>query len=286
MIDKNFTIGQVNLNYAEGSANGQPVLLVHGLGVKWQSFFSIIPELDKNCHLYALDLRGHGKSNRAESYKIQDYASDIALFIIQCIKEPAVLFGHSMGGIIGILLAAYYPEAVKALIIGDSALSVEFLKEFANKQRDKTIWWRELAKTKDVKYIESELKNELIPVPNRQELVPAHQVLGEDHPSFRFGAECFSQTDPDVLTANLEGFDETYAEYKINTLLPSIKCPVLIIQANPQLGGLQRDEDVKMALTLLPNAQHKKIDNVGHWLHVQDKEAVLNIVIPFLKQLS
>lgn len=183
-------------------------------------------------------------------------------------------------------MAAHHPELIKALIIGDSVLSVDFLKEHSKNQKEKTIWWRNLAKSGDVEYIISELKQELIMHRKLGKLVPAYQIFGEDHPSFRIAAQCFSHTDPAVLTANLEGFDETYADYKLDKLLPLIKCPVLILQANPELGGLERDEDVDKALSLLPQAQHIKINHVGHFLHLQDKEAVLKAVIPFLDSLS
>lgn len=127
--------------------------------------------------MYALDLRGHGKSDRAESYKIHDYVPDISSFIDNFIKEPVILFGHSLGGMIGILVAAHRPELIKALIIGDSVLSMEFLREHSEKQKEKTIWWRNLAKTEDVEYIISELKQELIPHRKRNELVPAYQGI-------------------------------------------------------------------------------------------------------------
>lgn len=278
-------VGSLKLNCAESSSTGRPLLLLPGMTSIWQSFLPLIPELEKYWHLYALELRGHGKSDRAESYKIQDFVPDVASVIRNYIKEPVSLFGHSLGGMIGILVAAHYPELIKALILGDSALSMEFLKELSQKQKEKTIWQRNLVKTGDFEYIISELKQELIPHRTRGELVPAYQIFGEDHPSFRITAQCLSLVDPEVLTANLEGFDETFAEYKLQKLLPLIKCPVLIIQANPQLGGLERDEDVDMALRLLPKAQHIKINHIGHFLHLQDKEAVLNAVLPFLRSL-
>ncbi|HZD59654.1 MAG TPA: alpha/beta hydrolase, partial [Anaerolineae bacterium] len=102
----------------------------------------------------------------------------------------------------------------------------------------------------------------------------------------QFGAECFSQTDPEMLTANIDRLDETYTEYKPEELFAKIQCPVLLLQANPELGGLMRNEDVDRALSLLPVAHHVKIHNVGHLLHVQDREAVINAVVPFLRSLS
>ncbi|MDT3700038.1 MAG: alpha/beta hydrolase [Thermincola sp.] len=246
----------------------------------------IIPELAKTWHLYALDLRGHGKSDRADGYRLYDYVPDIASVLNNLIQKPAVLFGHSLGGMISLIAAARHPELIEALIIGDSMLSLKFIKEFSAQEKEKLIWWRELARTGDVEYITSQLKQELIQHRKTGELVPAYQIFGENHPSFRAAAECYSQTDPEVLTANLENIEETFAEYKIDQLLPQIKCPVLIIQANPRLGGLLRDEDIDKALNLLPNAQHIRIDHVGHFLHLQDKEAVLEAITPFLNSLA
>lgn len=286
MNENKFKINSINLNFAENKSTGKPLLLLHGRTANWQSFMPIIPELAKTWHLYALDLRGHGKSDRADGYRLHDYVPDIASVLNNLIHKPAVLFGHSLGGMISLIAAARHPELIEALIIGDSMLSLKFIKEFSAQEKEKLIWWRELARTGDVEYITSQLKQELIQHRKTGELVPAYQIFGENHPSFRAAAECYSQTDPEVLTANLENIEETFAEYKIDQLLPQIKCPVLIIQANPRLGGLLRDEDIDKALNLLPNAQHIRIDHVGHFLHLQDKEAVLEAITPFLNSLA
>lgn len=89
-----------------------------------------------------------------------------------------------------------------------------------------------------------------------------------------------------MLTANIEGIDETYAEYKIKDLLPRINCPVLIIQGNPALGSLMRDEDVKKALRLMPQARHISLKRAGHYLQMQDKESLRDAVVPFLDSLT
>lgn len=53
---------------------------------------------------------------------------------------------------------------------------------------------------------------------------------------------------------NSDYFDETYAGYLTEKLFPQIQCPVLLLQANPELGGLMRDEDVQKAMGLLSKA--------------------------------
>ncbi|WCN39622.1 alpha/beta fold hydrolase [Aneurinibacillus uraniidurans] len=289
MIEKVFNTGFVKLNYAEGgNPASPPLLLLHAATSRWQSFQSIIPELEENWHLYAVDLRGHGKSDNVHSnYKIDDYVPDISAFIEGCIKEPTIVFGHSLGGMISILAAAHHPALVKALIIGDSPISLEVLKEGTKDgNREMLMLQRDLAKTKSTEYILSELKQKFfLSIPGQKDMVPAFKVLGEDHPLFHFIATSLSQNDPEVLTAVLGRFDETYAEYKIDELLPKIQCPVLLLQGDPTFGGLIRDEDAKQALHLLPKATHIKINNVGHALHMQNKESVISAILPFMESL-
>jgi len=286
MTEKTFNAGPVNLNYAEGPPGGPPLLLLHGICSRWQSFRHIIPLLKNRWHIYAPDFRGHGKSGWAESYRLRDYVPDIVSFIKNCIKEPTVLFGHSFGGMAGIMLAANNPGLVKALIIGDSIISTEYVRGYSRNGRDFSSLWRHLAETESVETIIPELKKQLIPVPGRKGPAPAYIVYGENSRYFEFVAECLSQLDPGVLASDIEQHNEHYREYQTDILLPKVQCPVLLLQGNPDLGAVMRDEDVSKALSLLPKAQHVKIEHVGHWLHLQDKEAVLKAVIPFLESLS
>lgn len=282
MTEQTFNTGTLNLNYMEGSPVGPPVLLLHGFATRWQSFNRIIPELAKAWHLYALDLRGHGKSGRANAYRIQDYVPDIAAFIRDCIKEQTIIFGHSYGGMIGMMLAASNPELVKGLIVGDSFLSAEAFKEYDNQHIEKSIYWRDLANTKGIENIIAKLNKELIPSPNQEGLVPAYQVYGENNRYFEFMATTYSQLDPELLTANIERLSESSIGYQPDQILPKIKCPVLLLQANPELGGLMRDNDLRQALGILPVAQHVRV-NTGHFLHIDDREAVLKVLVPFLQ---
>jgi pimeloyl-ACP methyl ester carboxylesterase len=89
----------VQLNYAEGPPNGPPLVLLHGLGRRWQVFLPVIPALSLRWHIFAPDLRGHGKSSRvARGYHGPEYAEDIHGLLRERVGAPAVLFGHSLGG--------------------------------------------------------------------------------------------------------------------------------------------------------------------------------------------
>jgi pimeloyl-ACP methyl ester carboxylesterase len=122
--EKTFNTGEMNVNYAEGDPNGPPLVLIHGFTDRWQTYQPIIDPLARSWHVYAPDLRGHGKSEKKPgAYRYRDYLRDLERFMGDVVAEPAVLFGHSMGGVISIMYAAAHPEMTRALIIGDSPMN-------------------------------------------------------------------------------------------------------------------------------------------------------------------
>lgn len=282
MKEQLYDNGTLLLNYAEGPNNGKPLLLLHGGSSRWQTFQELLDELAEYWHVYAPDLRGHGKSDRARSYRIEDYALDIARFVKQKINTPTSIFGHSLGGMVGVLIAAKHPELVSSLIIGDSPLSVDILREHTTQQLEMMKQWKDWALNHSTNEIVVRLKNMPVPIPGKEESMPASQVFGEDHPWFHFMATSLSQNDPTMLEALISDFDRTYDAYDLDNLLPKIKCPVLIMRGSPEQGSLIRDADVDKAMRLIPNVSQIKIDNVGHALYMQDKIAVINAIKRFL----
>jgi pimeloyl-ACP methyl ester carboxylesterase len=73
----------VRLHYAEqGDPAGQPIILLHGYSDSWYSFSRVLPALAATYHIYALDQRGHGDSDRpAQGYGMPDFAADVVAFL-------------------------------------------------------------------------------------------------------------------------------------------------------------------------------------------------------------
>src|SRR5438105_3003174 len=79
LTEHTFDTGTVTINYAEGRSGGPPLVLLHGGSTRWQSSLPIIPELSRHWHLYAPDLRGHGKSGRTPGrYRLEHYVAEMA----------------------------------------------------------------------------------------------------------------------------------------------------------------------------------------------------------------
>src|SRR6185312_12509329 len=68
----------IRLHYAEqGEARGEPIILLHGIGDSWFSFSRVLGPLARQAHVYALDLRGHGRTDKPDGgYGVRDLATD------------------------------------------------------------------------------------------------------------------------------------------------------------------------------------------------------------------
>ncbi|MGH7788979.1 MAG: alpha/beta fold hydrolase, partial [Candidatus Binatia bacterium] len=105
-----------------GSGGGAPVLLVHGGGAHAHWWDALVPALGGAHTLIAPDLRGHGQSDWAERYQIEDFGADLLAVLDALAPEPAALVGHSMGGRITTWLAAHHPQRVRAMALLDARL--------------------------------------------------------------------------------------------------------------------------------------------------------------------
>ena len=78
-----------------------------------------------------------------KTYRLQDFVEDNAQFLRR-LNMPAILVGHSIGGVIALMLAARYPDRVKALIIEDSPLTLDNYRRIIDSGRDMFGLWLHL----------------------------------------------------------------------------------------------------------------------------------------------
>ena len=83
-----FDTDRTKIHYVTGPDAGPPVLMLHGVTDRWQSFHTLIPSLSFYYTVFAVDFRGHGLSGKAERYTCHDYASDISLLLKAISVDP------------------------------------------------------------------------------------------------------------------------------------------------------------------------------------------------------
>jgi pimeloyl-ACP methyl ester carboxylesterase len=120
-----FDSGGVKIAYSV-NGQGEPVVLIHGwlssAGVNW-ALPGTTARLAKDFQVVALDLRGHGQSDKPteeEAYG-PELAEDVLRLLDHLKIEKAHLVGYSMGGIIAANLAARHPERVLSVTLGGMA---------------------------------------------------------------------------------------------------------------------------------------------------------------------
>lgn len=105
-----------------GAAAAPPLLLVHGGAAHAGWWTGVAPILATRFRLLVPDLRGHGASDHADSYLIEDFAADCVAVLDQLAPGAAGLVGHSMGGRVAAWIAAHHPARARALALLDTRL--------------------------------------------------------------------------------------------------------------------------------------------------------------------
>lgn len=118
-------VNGVQLHYAV-VGEGRPVVLVHGNAEDHNLFTVEIEQLaEAGYRVYAPDSRGHGANEPLEEYHFDDMAEDMYQFIRAMGLEKPALYGHSDGGIIGLLLEIHHPGTLGILAVSGANLVPE-----------------------------------------------------------------------------------------------------------------------------------------------------------------
>jgi pimeloyl-ACP methyl ester carboxylesterase len=97
-----------------------PVLLLHATGETSESWMNFLSRWGRRGGLaYALDLRGHGRSVWSGPYGLETFAEDVLGFMDAMNLGVVDVVGHSIGGLVGCLVAARAPERVRKLVLED-----------------------------------------------------------------------------------------------------------------------------------------------------------------------
>jgi pimeloyl-ACP methyl ester carboxylesterase len=111
------TVNNVKINYIEQGAGDEAVIFVHGMAGAIGNWRVVLEQLPKEYHAFALDLRGHGQSDKPGRYQLTQFVEDIYAFSQELGIERFTYVGHSMGGKIGYQFAADHQDVLKALVL-------------------------------------------------------------------------------------------------------------------------------------------------------------------------
>lgn len=95
------------------------MVLLHGLAERARSWDSVRGELATRFRTYAVDLRGHGDSDHAADYTHAAIEDDVCGLLDTLALRDVTLVGHSLGGNVGLRVAAHRPDLVARLVVED-----------------------------------------------------------------------------------------------------------------------------------------------------------------------
>ncbi|WP_298315970.1 alpha/beta hydrolase [uncultured Aquimarina sp.] len=206
----------------------------------WRDFPKKISTLI-NCNVLSYDRQGYGKSNSFSELKrnknyLHKEADVLAKLIDQLSLKNVILFGHSDGGSIALLAASLYPKKIKGIITEGAHVFVE--KETLQGIRN--------AK---VAYETTNLK---------EKLARYHGEKTED--VFRMWTETW--------------LSSSFQNWNIESYLPAIQCPSLIIQGeNDEYGSMDQVSSIVQKTS--GKSKSLIIPNVGHTPHKESTDIVL-----------
>ena len=276
-----FKTGALSFHYARTENNGaRPLLCLHGVTRVWQSFLPLIPTLALRWQVYALDQRGHGRSERVKGYFAIDYAPDAVSFLRDEIKRPAVVYGHSLGAMVAAAVATEVPDLVRAVILEDPPFDT-----MGANIKSYPLYPYFVA-------LESLASNGM-DVPQLVEMLGAIEINTlngktalrnvRDASALRFAAKCLQQLDPSVMTPIVQA--QWLKGYDLQSIASRIQSPTLVMQADGNAGGMLTDGDADRLEETIPDVTRVKVSGIGHQIHTAAPDSALRIVLGFLESL-
>ena len=113
-------MGGLRLHYRDWGGSGQPILLLHGLASTCHIWDLAAPLLSESFAVVAMDLRGHGESDKPDDgYDFETVCGDVQGFLQALGLESPIIVGHSWGASVALEYAAANPRAARGIALVD-----------------------------------------------------------------------------------------------------------------------------------------------------------------------
>lgn len=247
----------VDLAVTGFGGDGPPVLLLHGLMGCAATWAPPARRWVAHGRVLALDARGHGRSGARGPWTVERMAADAAGVLDA--TGPAVVVGHSMGGLHGLALAAARPDLVRALVVEDMGV------DFRGDDGTARAWFAALPRS----------------YPSREAVRTAFG--GTRHGWGDYMAACAEQGGDGwhlpTRTEQALAIAGEWAERDFTPLLDAVGCPVLLVEAEDSV--VPAGQMAAMARRLA-DARHVRLPGTGHLVHGSDPDGYHAVVDPFV----
>jgi pimeloyl-ACP methyl ester carboxylesterase len=241
--------------YYEVHGSGPVLLLTHGYSLTSEMWQGQIEALSKHHRLVLWDMRGHGRSDYPDDPAAYSEASTIAdmAALLDKVDVPTAIFGGlSLGGYMSLAFYGAHPERVAALLIIDTGPG--FKKDDARQA------WNRRANDTGDRY-------------EREGL----EVLKSASPEW----PCVHHRNATGLARAARGM-LTQRDARVIELLPDIKVPSLVVVGADDTPFLAASDYMAAKI---PGAKKVVIPAAGHAVNIDQPQAFIAAVLPFLDGL-
>jgi pimeloyl-ACP methyl ester carboxylesterase len=241
--------------YYEVHGSGPPLLLTHGYSSTARMWQGQIEALSKHHKLVLWDMRGHGRSDYpgdASAYSEALTVADIAALLDQVGAVSAIVGGLSLGGYMSLAFYRVHPERVRALLIIDTGPG--FRKDDAREA------WNKRALDTGDRFEREGL--EALKSGSRERSMVSHR-------------------DASGLARAARGM-LTQRDARVIESLPDIKVPSLVVVGADDTPFLAASDYMAAKI---PGAKKAVIPAAGHAVNIDQPQAFIDAVLPFLDSL-
>ena len=252
----------------EQFGEGPDLIILHGLfgsGKNWRSFAK---KLSKDFRISLVDLRNHGRSPDSEEMDYVVMLEDILLFLEQRTAGSVSVLGHSMGGKTAMQLALRHPQKIQNLIVGDISPVVythgdghrNYLQALSNIPLTHGLTRTEIDKLLSKSIQESTIRSFLL----------TNLEIRAGQSSWKINLKALEKNLNELLDFPI---DPMMLPFDGNTLFIAGKNSNYIqTQHQPILHRW------------FPNHRLVRLKNCGHWIHIQQPEALMKTLKYFLSE--
>lgn len=254
-------INGCNLYYTD-QGEGEPVLLIHGLGSSCRDWEHQVPALLPDYRVLCLDMRGHGRSDKPTSgYSVKTFAADCLAFISYMQLEKPHIVGISMGGMIAFQLATDQPEVPASLTIVNSGPEL-----IPRRPKEYLLVAQRLffAHVLPLSAVAKGLAKTLFPKPEQQEIRETFESR-------------WLENDRRAYLASLRAL----VGWGVSEHLGRISCPVLVISADQDYTPVEKKREY---VSHLGDAQLVVIEDSRHGTPIDQADKFNTVLLDFLGQ--
>ena len=246
---------------------GPTLLFAHGLFATNEIFSAQFQELSQSYRCIVLDMPGHGESEyHPDGWDLDDLSQDLALMIDELSLGKVTVIGQSQGGMVGIRLAASYPQRVNGLVLIGTSARKEFPERLENWKRQRDIL---LTGSEDER---EELFKKI------QRVVNSEEWLLNNPEEARHERRMMLSHNRSGLALALDA--AVLKRGDITELLTDIRAPALII-CGEQDGATPAELSREMA-SRIPDARLLLLPGVGHHPPTEAAQTVTTAIAEFL----